>query len=121
MWHHQDTVHRRRGDAVICDQATFIWNTKASNGYSRDNGPYQVIIKNFHASYTNGEATSVKYDKVTTSWGTENGVRIGESVVYDVVAKFKIKVNYLLTDNVFEDADDEFIFWDEIGRARGSE
>jgi len=48
-------------------------------------------------------------------------IRIGESVVYDVVAKYKIKANYLLTDNVFEDADDEFIFWDEIGRARDAE
>ena len=118
MWHHQDTVHRRRGDAVICDLATFQWNTKSANGFSRENGPYQVVIKNFRAAYNNGDASDVGYEKITTSWGTENGVRIGESIVHEVVKKFKIKMDCLHTDNVIEDAEDEFIFWDEIGRAR---
>ncbi len=119
MWHHQDALNRRRGDAIICEQATFKWNTKeASRGAFRESGPFQVVVRNFRAAYNMGTATDATFDNFNVSWGTENGIRLGENRVEEVIEKNKIKVNYLLTDSVFGDDGEEFIFWDEIGRAQ---
>jgi hypothetical protein len=116
MWHHQDTVNRRRGDAIICDQAVFSWNTKRSTKSFRESGPFQVTIKDFRAAYNMGVSTSASYTHLGVSWGTENGIRLGEEKVQDVINKHGIKVNYLLSDSAFSDEGEEFIFWDEIGR-----
>ncbi len=120
MWHHQDTSHRRRGDAIICEQATFQWNTKKNSmGAFRESGPFQVVIKGFRAAYDKGVATDASFDSINVSWGTENGIRLGESKVSMVIDENNIVVNYLLTDSVFGDEGEEFIFWDEVGRAQG--
>jgi hypothetical protein len=119
MWHHQDTLNRRRGDAIICEQATFKWNTKeASQGAFRESGPFQIVVRNFRAAYNMGTVTDATFDNFNVSWGTENGIRLGENRVQEVIDKNKIQVNYLLTDSVFGDEGEEFIFWDEIGRAQ---
>lgn len=122
MWHHQDTVHRRRGDAIICEQATFQWNTKASSlGAFRESGPFQVVIKGFRAACNKGVTTDASYDSINVSWGTENGIRVGESKVASVINQHNIDVNYLLTDSVFGDEGEEFIFWDEVGRSQDAD
>jgi hypothetical protein len=119
FWHHQDTVHRRRGDAVTCDMATFEWNTKRnSQGSFRETGPFQVVIQGFRASYDLGVATDASYDGSNRSWGTENGIRLGDSKVNSIIMDKGIRMNCLLTDSVFKDEGEEFIFWDEIGRAQ---
>jgi hypothetical protein len=120
MWHHQDTTHRRRGDAIICEQATFQWNTKVNSmGAFRESGPFQVVIKGFRAAYDKGVTVDASFDSINVSWGTENGIRLGESKVSMVIDENNIVVNYLLTDSVFGDEGEEFIFWDEVGRAQG--
>jgi hypothetical protein len=119
MWHHEDTLNRRRGDAIICEQITFEWNTKKhSSGAFRENGPYQIIIKKFRAAYNMGMATDASYAHLGVSWGTENGVRLGEQKVESIINQNNIGVNYLLVDSSFADGGEEFIFWDEIGRAQ---
>jgi len=121
MWHHEDTVHRRRGDAVICETATFQWNNPGTTlQYFRNSGPFQVVIKNFRASYNMGEVIKAEYGQINNSWGNERGIRIAESVVKKVINENGIKVSPLATDSVFGSATDEFLFWDEIGRARKS-
>ena len=117
MWHHQDLRHRRRGDAVICEQATFKWNTKKdSEGAYRESGPFQIVLRGFHAAYNMGECTKANYAHMALSWGTENGIRLGDERVMQVINKHRIGINPLLTDCAFEDPGEEFIFWDEIGR-----
>ena len=120
MWHHQDTIHRRRGDAIICETATFVWDTnlKRGRGAFRESGPYQVVIKNFRAQYNMGVVNNAMFDSMNESWGTENGDRIASSRISVIVNKHNIKMNCLLADSVFEDPMDEFIFWDELGRSR---
>jgi len=118
MWHHQDTLHRRRGDAVICDMAVFEWNTKTTKGSFRESGPFQVVIKGFRAAINKGEASDASFEFMNVSWGTEDGIRLGETKVNQIIGEYNIKVNYLNTDNVFGDEGEEFIFWDEIGRSR---
>ena len=120
MWHHQDTLHRRRGDAIICDQATFSWNTKRTTKAFRESGPFQIIIKGFRAAYNMGVSTSASYAHLGVSWGTENGIRLGEEKVQDVINKNGIDINYHVADSAFSDEGEEFIFWDEIGRAQES-
>ena len=121
MWHHQDTPHRRRGDAVICETATFAWCTKSgTKKANRESGPFQVVIKNFRAEYKMGVVTNAIFDNMTESWGTEDGERIGSTRIADVAKKHGIKMNCLLADNVFEDPMDEFIFWDELARSRSN-
>lgn len=121
MWHHQDTVHRRRGDAVICEQATFEWNALSDRlSLFRASGPFQIVIKNFKAQYNMGRPVHATFEKLIPSWGTEDGIRLGSARVDEVISKHNIKINNLLTDNVFEDPMEEFIFWDEIGRARNT-
>ena len=118
MWHHQDTLNRRRGDAIICEQATFSWNTKRTTKTFRESGPFQIIIKGFRAAYNMGVSTSASYAHLGVSWGTETGIRLGEEKVQEVINKNGIDVNYLLTDSAFSDEGEEFIFWDEIGRVQ---
>ena len=65
-----------------------------------------------------GVATDATFEHLSVSWGTENGVRLGESRVEEVIKKNNIQVNYLMTDSSFGDEGEEFIFWDEIGRAQ---
>lgn len=119
FWHHQDTVHRRRGDAIICDMVTFEWNTKKNTkGSFRETGPFQVVIRGFKAAYTMGEVDGASFDTINVSWGNENGIRLGESKIDSIIQKNNIKVNYLMTDSVFKNECSEFIFWDEVGRAQ---
>lgn len=119
MWHHQDITHRHRGDAIICDQAVFHWNTKiSSKGTFRESGPFQVVIQGFRAAFKKGVPADASFDSMNVSWGNENGIRLGETKVSSIIAKNGIKVNYLLADSVFGDEGEEFIFWDEVGRAQ---
>ena len=117
MWHHQDTLHRRRGDAIICEQAAFQWNTQENSmGAFREYGPFRVVIKNFRASYHMGDTTDASYEHMGVSWSTNSGVRLGEEKVSKILKKYSLDVNYLRTDSVFARPSDEFIFWDEAGR-----
>lgn len=118
MWHHQNTLHRRRGDAIVCAQADFEWNTKSNTkGAYRGGGPYKVTVKNFRAQYNMGVLVKADYDQISVQWGTHNGLRLGENRVAQVVDHCDIKLNYLQAgDTVFDDAGEEFIFWTEIDR-----
>ena len=88
-------------------------------GAFRESGPFQVVLKGFRAAYDKGVAVDASFDSINVSWGTENGIRLGESKVSMVIDENNIVVNYLLTDSVFGDEGEEFIFWDEVGRAQG--
>ena len=117
MWHHQDTLNRRRGDAIICEQATFQWNTQEnSKGAFREYGPFRVVIRNFRAAYFMGDTTDASYEHMGVSWSTNSGARLGEEKVSKILKKNSLDVNYLRTDSVFVRPSDEFIFWDEAGR-----
>jgi len=118
MWHHQNTLHRRRGDAIICAQADFEWNTKTdTKGAHRGGGPYKVTIKNFRAKYNRGVLVAADHDGISVQWGTHSGLRLGENRVAQVLKENDIGLNYLRTeDSVFDDAGEEFIFWTEIDK-----
>ena len=120
MWHHQDSIYRRRGDAVICKCATFEWNTKQdTNGAFRSNGPAKITITNFSASYKMmGKPTDASFEKMSVNWASGSGIRLGESRVLEVIKRNSIGVNYLMADNAFTDPGEEFIFWDEVGRGQ---
>ena len=119
MWHHQDVIHRRRGDAIICEQAEFFWNTKKdTEGAFRENGPFRVNVKGFRAKANMGTLSDASYEHLGVSWGTENGIRIGEERVQAVINANDINLNYLLCASAFLDEGEEFIFWDEIGRSQ---
>ena len=79
-------------------------------GAFRESGPFQVVIKGFRAAYSKGVTTDASFDSINVSWGTENGIRLGESKVSTVIDQNNIKVNYLLTDSVFGDEGEEFIY-----------
>lgn len=117
MWHHQNLINRRRGDAIIIPQIDFEWNTKKDTGGSfRANGPFKITITGFKAKYKMGVRTDAQYDNLSVSWGTENGIRIGENRVQEVINRNEIGINYLMCDSAFSDPGEEFIFWDEVGR-----
>lgn len=121
MWHHQNLIHRRRGDAIICDQIDFQWNSnRNSEGMFRTNGPFQVIIKNFRSGYTMGQRHNPRFDQCNVSWGNENGIRLGEERVAAVIKANDIGVDYMMCDSAFTDPGEEFIFWDEIGREQAA-
>jgi hypothetical protein len=123
MWHHNDIVHRRRGDAVLCDTAIFEWNMNTRGGKNksfRSNGPFQVVISKFRAAFNKGVAVDVSYNHCNVSWSTEDGARLGEHRVQGIINKNDIKVDYLMADDAFEDSGEGLIFWDEIGRAKAA-
>lgn len=116
MWHHQDIIHRRRGDAIICEQVDFFWNTRGQDGLYRANGPYHVCISGFRAAYNMGEPRNASYSSITVDWRTEDGRHLGEQKLQRVIAKNSIELNYHLVESVFVDPGEEFIFWDEVAR-----
>ena len=118
MWHHQNTLHRRRGDAIICSQVDFEWNSKLNTkGAHRGGGPYKVTIKNFRAQYNMGVLIDANHGQVSVQWGTHNGARLGEGRVAQVISDNNIELDYMRSgDSVFDDAGEEFIFWTEIDK-----
>jgi len=124
FWHHQGELHRRRGDAIIIEQAKFQWNTRNSAGLYREFGPYQIIISRItgkaQVSGTEGNLVShikgMSFRKLQSSWANSNGVNLSESRVKQILTNHNIKVNYLLAgESVFADEGEEFIFWNELG------
>ena len=122
MWHHQNVNHRRRGDAVICDQANFLWNTnsnptKTSLLAHRTNGPSQVSISNFHVEFKNGKPVADDHGvDIGVNWAFESGIRVAPTRIDKVIRKNEINIDYLNAINAFGDVQDEFIFWDELDR-----
>lgn len=111
-WHHNGELHRRRGDAVICKQAKFTW---AKDDHARrDNGPYQVILKNVTAKAVNGQIRDIHYLSHSFSWSTHSGQRIPAQTANRIIDRCKLKVDLLSTDSIFINDDDEFIFLTEL-------
>ena len=124
MWHHQNVLHRRRGDAVICEHANFSWNTDRQdpNQAYRADGPCMVIMQKFRADMKRGELGGRRwaYDNLDVTWSVASGIRIASPKIAAVVRDNKIKLDYLLTGSVFLDDGEEFVFWDEIGKAQAA-
>jgi len=118
MWHHQNILHRRRGDAIICSQADFEWNSKPdTKGAYRGGGPFKVTLKNFRAKYNMGTLVDADFSGLSVQWGTHNGARLGENRVAQIVKENDIGLNYLRADeSVFDDSGEEFIFWTEVDK-----
>lgn len=113
-WHHEGVLNRRRGDAVICRYAEFLWATEQMRGFYRENGPYKVVLKNFSAECNMGSIGKVSSDPPSHSWMTHSNKRLGDARVLDLIAKKKIRVNLMDTDDVFHRAGDAFVFWSEL-------
>ena len=118
MWHHQNTLHRRRGDAIICSQADFEWNSKPdTKGAYRGGGPYKVTLNNFRAKYNMGTLVDADFSGLRVQWSTHNGARLGEDRVKQIVRDNDIGLSYLRAgDSVFDDSGEEFIFWTEVDK-----
>lgn len=111
-WHNDGVLHRRRGDAFICKQATFTWSKHGL--FCRDNGPYLISIRKPTAHANNGSVFDWKMDGIVPSWSTENGRRLSQMQIKDVVDKNELEINLLANDSVFRDIEEEFIFLTEI-------
>lgn len=111
-WHDSGLIHRRRGDAVTCKQATFTW---AKNGnYVRPDGPYHISLRMFQAEGDKGEVTNIRLGSLVPSWATVNNRKLTQIAVRDVIKKNKLRVNLLAFETVFLDEGDELIFLTEI-------
>lgn len=111
-WHNNGVLHRRRGDAVICKQASFTWGKKGE--FRRNNGPYHVSIRKPAANSNDGFVSDWKMDGIVPSWNTENGRRLSQLQIKEVVAGNDLEINLLANDSVFLDIEEEFIFLTEI-------
>ena len=112
-WHHNGEPHRKRGDAIICKQARFIW---AKNGdHARENGPYEIVLKNVTAKSTNGQVSEVHYLSKSFFWSTHSKTKIPSRTANEIIERCKLKVDFLAVDSIFAGDDDEFIFLSELG------
>ena len=111
-WHDKGLIHRRRGDAVICKQATFTWAKRGK--YVRGDGPYHVSVRDFQAGGNQGAVGNIRLGSLVPSWATVNARKLPQVMVRDVIKKNGLKVNLLAHESVFLDADDELIFLTEI-------
>lgn len=117
-WHHEGVLHRRRGDALICDGATFSWAEKQPGAFHREGGPYQIALRTITVQANKGKLTEIGFRSISTSWITHGGQIVPESKVRKVLSENNLHVNWLAaTDSVFADAADEFVFWTELDKA----
>ncbi len=111
-WHDHGLIHRRRGDAIICNQATFTW---AKNGtYLRADGPYHISLRGYQASGDKGEVDNMRLGSLVPSWATMNNRRLPQITVRDVIQKNGLTVDLLAFGSVFPKPEDELIFLTEI-------
>ena len=111
-WHHDGILHRRRGDAIICDKASFVW---FKNGqHHRDSGPYYVSFNNITAKATHGKVHDIQIGETYTMWRTKSGKLLKYDEVTEIIEKTGIEINLFATKNVFKNEEDEFIFLTEV-------
>jgi len=111
-WHHDGLLHRRRGDAFMCQQATFMYAKKGI--YTRPDGPYQISISNIKAKADHGNVYDIRFDKIVPSWSTDSGRMLSMSKSKEVIARNGLMVDLLSVGSVFKNEEDEFIFLSEI-------
>lgn len=111
-WHNDGVLHRRRGDAIICKQATFTWGRHGT--FRRDNGPYHIAIRKLSAQATNGSVFDWRMDGIIPTWSTEEGRRLSQIQIKEIASTCEIEINLLANDTVFSSDEDEFIFLTEI-------
>ena len=111
-WHNNGLLHRRRGDAFICKQASYTW---AKHGmFTRNNGPYHISLRGISAKGKNGAVSDWKLDGMVPSWNTDSGRRLSQLQVKEAISQNDLEINYLANDSVFNSDVDEFVFLTEI-------
>ncbi len=111
-WHSNGLIHRRRGDALVCKQATFTWAKKGN--FIRPDGPYHISLRGFQAHGNMGVIDDIRLGSLVPSWATVNNRKLPQITVRDVIKKNALKVNLLAFESVFLSAEDEVIFLTEI-------
>ncbi len=116
-WHMDGGLHRKRGDALLCNYAEFFWATKSMKGYYREGGPYKVTMGKMTAKALKGEIIEAGAVRdITYSWQTESGMSMGQKIVDSIIAKTGVQIDFRQADNVFVRPRDEFLFYAELAK-----
>lgn len=111
-WHNEGIIHRRRGDAIMCKQATYTW---AKGGeYVRSGGPFHLSVRGIQADGDNGTVTNIRLSGLVPTWATVNKRKLGQTQVRNVIRQYKLAVDLLAFDNVFVNVEDEMVFLTEM-------
>ena len=115
MWHHEDLLNRKRGDALICESIQIRWNDSNSGFLGRENGPITVVIGSLTSKAKMGNLRDLDIENFFSTWVKPGSkARIPVYKVEKAIEEQGIEFNPLSLGSCFNDPSDEFCFWSEF-------
>lgn len=115
MWHHEDLLHRKRGDALICDNVQIRWNNSTGRFLSRENGPITIHLEKLICNAKLGKIINLEIANYNSVWVKPGSSRrVTESAVHKIINETGIDFDPLSLTSCFKNDTDEFVFWSEF-------